>query len=125
MHSCHAISHSHHFGYHPHRMTLIKCLMPHHFIQIIYPHLAKWSENYLDLMQHPNPIKTIWLPAEISQNPLHHSRRGTRQGGAFGPPGPNPRRLWCNGSREISAGSQIIFLWFGCDNKSIKNHLAK
>ena len=41
-------------------------------------------------MQHPNQIKTIWLPAEISQNPLHHSRRGARQGGAFGPQAPIP-----------------------------------
>ena len=36
------------------------------------------------------PEKMIWLPAEISRDPLHHSRRGTRQGGAFGPQAPIP-----------------------------------
>ena len=74
----------------PYRMTLIKWLMLHHFIQFNYHLSARWSEKYRVLMQHPNTIKTIWLPAEISQNPLHHSRRGTRQGGAFGPQAPIP-----------------------------------
>ena len=32
----------------------------------------------------------VWPPAEISRDPLHHSRRGTRQGGAFGPQAPIP-----------------------------------
>ena len=30
------------------------------------------------------------LPAEIFRDPLHHSLRGTRQGGAFGPQAPIP-----------------------------------
>ena len=51
--------------------------------------------------------KMIWLPAEISRDPLHHSHRGTRQGARLSPS--NPQRLWCNGSQEISAGGQTIF----------------
>ena len=66
------------------------------------------------------------LPAEISRDPLHHSRRGTRQGGAFGPQAPIPGGYGATDPEKSLQGARSFFFsGFDVTTKPLKNHLAK